>query len=163
MTTFEAILYELSQVFLIPVMILILLAFCFSLAALGSFLMECWQKRSPQYQSELIHYQSTAPFTHTDDLELRIIKRLEWLRIITRITPMLGLVATMIAIGPALLALGDGQIKAVAGNMVVAFSAVIIALIAASITFGILTVRRRWLLEALREIERTAASKQQEA
>ena len=39
--------------------------------------------------------------------------------------------------------------------MVVAFSSVIVALVAASITFFILTVRRRWLLQELRCVERT--------
>jgi len=37
---------------------------------------------------------------------------------------------------------------------VIAFSAVILALIASSITFFVLTVRRRWLLQELRAIER---------
>lgn len=37
--------------------------------------------------------------------------------------------------------------------MVVAFSAVILSLIAASITFGVLTVKRRFLLEELRDLE----------
>ena len=43
---------------------------------------------------------------------------------------------------------------AVGENLVVAFSAVILALVAASITFFILTVRRRWLLQELRAVER---------
>ncbi|MDC6684484.1 MotA/TolQ/ExbB proton channel family protein, partial [Leclercia adecarboxylata] len=37
---------------------------------------------------------------------------------------------------------------------VVAFSAVILALVASSISFYVLTVRRRWLLQELRAIER---------
>ncbi|GAM78067.1 hypothetical protein JCM19241_795 [Vibrio ishigakensis] len=37
--------------------------------------------------------------------------------------------------------------------MIVAFSASILALIAASITFSIMTVRRRWMLEDLCAIE----------
>ncbi|PWU71037.1 biopolymer transporter ExbD, partial [Ochrobactrum sp. POC9] len=45
---------------------------------------------------------------------------------------------------------------AVGENLVVAFSAVILALISASITFYILTVRRRWLLQELRQFEKQA-------
>jgi len=91
----------------------------------------------------------------SDDLELAIMKRLEWLRIVSRTAPMLGLVATMIPMGPALLALSRGDAGSVGENLVVAFSAVILALVAASITFFILTIRRRWLLEELRAAERS--------
>jgi biopolymer transport protein ExbB/TolQ len=66
---------------------------------------------------------------------------------------MLGLVATMIPMGPALVAVTSGNARGVSQNLVVAFSAVIIALLSASITFVVLSVRRRWLLtefEALR-------------
>ncbi len=38
--------------------------------------------------------------------------------------------------------------------MVVAFSSVILALVAASLTYLVLTVRRRWLLQELRLFER---------
>ena len=37
--------------------------------------------------------------------------------------------------------------------MVVAFSSVILALVAASLTYLVLTVRRRWLLQELRMFE----------
>lgn len=82
------------------------------------------------------------------------MKQLEWLRITSRSAPMLGLVATMIPMGPALLALTRNDAQGIGENMVVAFSSVIVALLSASITFFILTVRRRWLLQELRSIER---------
>lgn len=88
--------------------------------------------------------------------ELFIMRRLEWLRIVSRSAPMLGLVATMIPMGPALLALGSNDGAAVGKNLVVAFSSVILALIAASITFFVYTIRRRWLIEELRTIELVA-------
>ncbi|GAL20515.1 hypothetical transporter PduT for various metalloporphyrins [Vibrio maritimus] len=59
----------------------------------------------------------------------------------------------MIAIGPALVAMGEGNIERVAEEMIVAFSASILALIAASITFSVMTVRRRWLLQDMVGIE----------
>jgi biopolymer transport protein ExbB/TolQ len=62
---------------------------------------------------------------------------------------MLGLVATMIPMGPALKGLSDGNLARVSDNLTVAFSAVILALIAASITFWVANVRRRWLAEEM--------------
>ena len=41
----------------------------------------------------------------------------------------------------------------VSENLTIAFSAVILALIAASITYWVVNVRRRWLAEELLEIE----------
>jgi biopolymer transport protein ExbB/TolQ len=55
--------------------------------------------------------------------------------------------------GPALLALADNNTATVGQSMVVAFSGVTLALIAASLSFWILNIRRRWLFEELRVIE----------
>jgi biopolymer transport protein ExbB/TolQ len=114
---------------------------------------EAWQRRRGTYRSRLAAYQATSGGT-SDDLEVWILQRLEWLRIVSRSAPMLGLVATMIPMGPALLALSNNDAKGIGQNLVVAFSAVILALISATITFAVLTVRRRWLLQELRAIER---------
>ena len=76
-------------------------------------------------------------------------------RIASRVTPLLGLVATMIPMGPALKGLSDGNLAQVSSHLGVAFSAVILALIAAAITFCIAHVRRRWLAEEMLEITHT--------
>jgi biopolymer transport protein ExbB/TolQ len=154
MNVLESTLYQLSSVFLTPVLALILIALLYAVIALGAFLMEGWQRRKGTYRSVLQAWQSQHGGT-SDDLELEILRRLEWLRITSRSAPMLGLVATMIPMGPALLALTRNDAAGIGENLVVAFSAVILALLAASITFFILTIRRRWLLQELRNVERT--------
>ncbi|MDQ8730220.1 MotA/TolQ/ExbB proton channel family protein [Bradyrhizobium sp. LHD-71] len=153
MTTLESGLFELSKLFLAPVLTLIVLALAYAFIVLGAFVTEAWQRQRGTYRSRLAAYQAASQ-VGSDDLELWILQRLEWLRIVSRSTPMLGLVATMIPMGPALLALSNNDAKAIGENLVVAFSAVILALISASITFVISTVRRRWLLQELRAIER---------
>lgn len=158
MTAFSAIenlLYDVSRVFLAPVMLLIAAALAYALIMLGAFAVEAWQRRRGNHPRALHAYAHAAGrLEASDDLELWILRRLEWLRIVSRTAPMLGLIATMIPMGPALLALGSGDAGEVGRNMVAAFSAVILALLAASICYFILTVRRRWLLQDLREIER---------
>jgi len=153
MNALEVTLYKLTRWFLTPVLLLIVAALIYSLIALGSFAMEAWQRRRGGYRSRLAVWQQSHGGS-SDDLELHIMHRLEWLRITSRSTPMLGLVATMIPMGPALLALTRSDAQGIGDNLVVAFSAVILALLAASISFFILTVRRRWLLEELRAMER---------
>lgn len=153
MNELESTLYALTRLFMTPVLLLILGALIYAFVALGAFAVEAWQRRSGIYRSPLGEYRKQSGFG-SDDLELWIMKRLEWLRITSRSAPMLGLVATMIPMGPALLALTKSDAQGVGDNLVVAFSAVILALVSASITFFVLTIRRRWLLQELREIER---------
>ncbi|EHY78797.1 hypothetical protein PstZobell_15324 [Stutzerimonas stutzeri ATCC 14405 = CCUG 16156] len=153
MNALETSLYELTRIFLVPVLLLILAALAYAFVALGSFAMEALQRRSGRYRSVLAAQQALHGGT-SDDLELWIMQRLEWLRVASRSAPMLGLVATMIPMGPALLALTESDAKGIGDNLVVAFSAVILALVASSISFYVLTVRRRWLLQELRAIER---------
>lgn len=152
MPALEATLYDASRLFLVPVILLILAALAFSLIALGRFALEAGARSAGRPGTPLTAYQRRIGCAN-DDLELLIMRRLEWLRIVSRSAPMLGLVATMIPMGPALLALGSNDGAAVGKNLVVAFSSVILALVAASITFFVYTIRRRWLLEELRAIE----------
>ena len=153
MNALEVSLYELTRWFLTPVLLLIVAALIYSLIALGCFAMEAWQRQRGRYRPQLRAWQQRHG-GNSDDLELHIMQRLEWLRITSRSTPMLGLVATMIPMGPALLALTRSDVQGIGDNLVVAFSAVILALLAASISYFILTIRRRWLLQELRNLER---------
>ncbi len=160
-TEIEALLYAVSRVFLLPVMLLIAAALGYALVMLGAFAVEAWQRRRGVHPRALFAHAQQGQdraggqaAVASDDLELWIMQRLEWLRIVARTAPMLGLIATMIPMGPALLALGNNDGATVGTNMVAAFSAVILALLAASICFFIFTIRRRWLLQELRELER---------
>lgn len=157
MNTFEFLLYQVSSVFLVPALLLICAALIYSLMASGGLLMDLWLRRHGRLTSGLSVYAG-APGISSDDLELYIMKRLELLRLTSRVTPLLGLVATLIPMGPALLALSENNTAAVGENMVVAFAGVTLALIAASLSFLVLNIQRRWLFEELRMIERTWAA-----
>ena len=161
-TEIETLLYAVSRVFLVPVMVLIALALGYAMVMLGAFSIEGWQRRRTAHPRALVVFaQSVRGGAASDDIELWIMRKLEWLRIVSRSAPMLGLIATMIPMGPALLALGNNDGASVGRNMVAAFSAVILALLAASICFFILTIRRRWLLQDLRDLERTRQQEDQ--
>lgn len=157
MSFIELSLYEVTKYFLTPVLILIILMFLYAFFIFGIFLMELGQRlwaasQQQAYPNSLNNYRQSLKNATIEDMELYILKRLEPLKIISRAAPMLGLVATMIPMGPALLSLTEGNSRNVSENLVVAFSAVITALLAASITFVVLTVRRRWLLTELRAV-----------
>ncbi len=62
---------------------------------------------------------------------------------------MLGLIATMIPMGPALKSLADGNIQGISESLSVAFAGVIFALAAASLTFIVVSGKKRWLAQEL--------------
>lgn len=70
---------------------------------------------------------------------------------------MLGLMATLIPLGPGLIALGQGDTKTLADCLLTAFDATVTGLAAAAIAFAISRLRKRWYegylssLEALME------------
>lgn len=153
MTVFNAFMHQLADLFLVPVLVLIVVKLAYAFVVLGAFAAEAWQRMRGTHRSALAAYHA-ASGAASDDLEVWIIKRLEWLRIVSRSAPLLGLIATLIPMGSALLALADNNAGAMGRDLAVAFSAVILALVSATITFTILTIRRRWLLQELRAIER---------
>ena len=140
---FENTLFQLAQMFLWPVTILVLAAFAYAVMSLGAFGLE-WARRRRQPGRVLVLAGASAASAET--LELAVLKELEGLRLCSRVAPMLGLVATMIPMGPALVAVASGQSQGVAESLAPAFAAVIVALVAASVTFVVYSVRRRWLL-----------------
>lgn len=140
---FENTLFQLAQMFLWPVTFLVLAAFAYAVMSLGAFGLE-WMRRRRQPGRVLVLAGADAASPET--LELAVLRELEGLRLCSRVAPMLGLVATMIPMGPALVAVASGQSQGVAESLAPAFAAVIVALVAASITFVVYSVRRRWLL-----------------
>jgi biopolymer transport protein ExbB/TolQ len=147
----EIFMYQVGQLFLLPVLALVALLFVYALYVLGSFLVQALQRRNPAKLGgyPLMRYVESRPEATEDELDLFAHKLLEPERLASRIAPMLGLVGTMIPMGPALKSLSDGNLAQVSGSLTVAFSAVILALIAASITYWVANVRRRWLAEEL--------------
>lgn len=153
----ETLLYQLSSWFLMPVLAAILIAFVYALYQAGQFCVEALTRIRQGHKScALWHYAQGHPQADSEHLELRILKELEGLKITARTAPLLGLVATMIPMGPALAGVAAGEMALVGEQVGIAFAAVIIALMAASLCFILLTVKRRWRLTTLKEIEDNA-------
>jgi biopolymer transport protein ExbB/TolQ len=89
-------------------------------------------------------------------VEARARRRIERADILTRISPMLGLMATLISLGPGLTALSNGNLGLLAEAMLTAFDATVLGLAAGAVGFVIARLRRRWYDEALSRWEREA-------
>ncbi|NQE44900.1 hypothetical protein C5S31_02595 [ANME-1 cluster archaeon GoMg2] len=87
------------------------------------------------------------------DLESLMTKRLEKSRFVTRAGPMLGLMGTLIPMGPALLALAGGDIEALAKSLVIAFGSTVLGLVAGLVGTFISLVRSRWYEQDMSDME----------
>lgn len=72
---------------------------------------------------------------------------------ITRIAPMLGLMGTLIPLGPGLAALGEGELTILTTAMTVAFDTTVIGLLAGIVGFVLGRMRRRWYDAAMEAFE----------
>ncbi|WP_414469791.1 MotA/TolQ/ExbB proton channel family protein [Methanobacterium sp. ACI-7] len=90
--------------------------------------------------------------------ELKAAKRLEKTDIVTRLGPTLGLMGTLIPMGPGLAALGAGDINALAQAIIIAFDTTVVGLAAGGIAYVISKVRRRWYEESISNMETLAES-----
>lgn len=158
-TALESSMYTVAQLFLLPTLLLIAALFLYAFWLLGEFAVLALRRRQGGGRPLVAAYRAHGPAgLSEDELDLKAHKLMEGPRIASRVTPLLGLVATMIPMGPALKGLSDGNLAQVSSNLTVAFSAVILALIAAAITFWIANVRRRWLAEEILEITQGRAA-----
>jgi len=90
--------------------------------------------------------------------EIKAAKSLEKTDIIAKVGPAVGLIGTLVPLGPGLAALGAGDIQSLAQHLTVAFDAAIIGLASAGIGFIISKVRRRWYEEQLSTLDTLAES-----
>ncbi len=110
---------------------------------LGSF-----AKRGRQiYESEL-HLGKLV-----SDLEIEAAGQLARMSLGLRVGPMLGLMGTLIPLGPALVGLSTGNIEEMARHLVVAFSTTVLGLFVGGTCYGIWLVRRQWYSRDLADIE----------
>ena len=72
---------------------------------------------------------------------------------------MLGLMATIIPLGPGLAALGRGESQALAQAVTVAFDATVLGLAAGIVGLWVGRLRRRWYEELLDDIESAGAAR----
>ncbi len=86
------------------------------------------------------------------DYEEKVARRTEITRILVRVGPMLGLMGTLIPMGPALLALSQGDVVTLANNLIIAFGTTVLGLLIGGIAYMMTEVRNRWYDRDLSDI-----------
>lgn len=88
-----------------------------------------------------------------DSREKAFTKRLGWSDVITRIGPTLGLMGTLIPMGPGLAALGSGDIVTLSNAIIVAFDTTVVGIGAGALAYVISKIRRRWYSEYIANLD----------
>jgi biopolymer transport protein ExbB/TolQ len=89
----------------------------------------------------------------SEEYEIRMAKRLENTKISSTVAPMLGLMGTLIPLGPALIGLSQGDLETLAQNLMIAFATTVVGLFSAGIAYVLTQVRRRWYWEDMSDID----------
>ena len=87
------------------------------------------------------------------NFEIAADKDLATSKTLTKLGPILGLMGTLIPMGPALVGLSTGDIASMAYNMQVAFATTVIGLFAGAIGFLTQQVKQRWYLQDMTNLE----------
>jgi biopolymer transport protein ExbB/TolQ len=85
-----------------------------------------------------------------------IEKKLQTTDIVTKIGPTLGLMGTLIPMGPGLAALGSGDVTTLSNAIIVAFDTTVVGIGAGAVAYFVSKVRRRWYEEYLSNLDALA-------
>ncbi len=179
-----------SQVFLIPVMAILVLFIVISIFSIGEMFMEYFMERRinrfnlEDFLKELNNtskekYKATIERSRLFETQKKSIHRLlehidlskasvesiaqkllveqenqynklvSKTDLIAKLAPMLGLMGTLIPLGPGLLALGEGNTEVLSKSLLIAFDTTIAGLISASIAWVISRKRKSWYKSSL--------------
>lgn len=163
---------------LLPIIVLLLLAMLYALVLLGSFSFSaltmfqerkksrlflkkfCSENASPEEQdkgifSSTVKAMAAKSFDALDcekilsDLKNEFDQDLEKSKFIAKVGPMLGLMGTLIPMGPALAGLASGDIASMAYNMQIAFATTVVGCLVAGIGLLVSSVKKHWYKDEL--------------
>ena len=95
------------------------------------------------------------------DYEVRADAELGKYKLLTKFGPILGLMGTLIPMGPALAGLATGDVASMAYNMQIAFATTVVGLFVGAIGYVLLQIKQRWFVAELANLEFIADLKEQ--
>ena len=107
------------------------------------------------YAKKMIESRGSIPEVERllAEYEIESDKALSTSKMLSKLGPMLGLMGTLIPMGPALAGLASGDIESMARNMQVAFATTVTGLVAAAIGFVTQQVKQRWYQQDMTNLE----------
>ncbi len=160
------ILHLIAGLLIWPVMLGLIALSAATLFVIGAYLREVWERsrgRRAALAAARARLEAVAAEGGPDPIDLRLEKALQteeralWgalsrLRLAVRVGPALGLMGTLIPMAYALKGLSEGNLPALASNMVTAFAATVIGLAISVIAYLIAASREAWVRSDTREL-----------
>ena len=153
-------LFWISNGLLVPVVVLLLVLLVYALVVAASFFGEFLRHRTGSKRFEaasrdLQAHRDDAPWCEhlLANFEVDAEKELGCSRLLAKLGPMLGLMGTLIPMGPALVGLAAGDLASMAYNMQVAFATTVVGMLIAAIGVVTLQVKQRWYARELNDLE----------
>ena len=157
--TIREVLHEVAGVLVWPVIVGLLGLGAAMLVALGGFAREAFDRFRGRHLSldrDRAALDAAVHGDHADALDLRLenvlqsAERHRWrslgrLRLAVRVGPSLGLMGTLIPMADSLQGLADGNLPALASNMVTAFAATVMGLTISVVAYLVAAVREDWV------------------
>lgn len=142
-----------------PVLLGLLALLGATLVVLGAFAREAWDRsrgRKRAFERDCSALESALLASSEDPVDVRLeaalqaAERRRWrqvnrLRLAVRVGPSLGLMGTLIPMADALQGLAEGNLPALASNMVTAFAATVMGLSVSVVTYLVSAARENWV------------------
>jgi biopolymer transport protein ExbB/TolQ len=186
----QSVIYLISSSMLYPAMVLLVGGFAVVVVSLGGFAAE-WAERSRTGERGLyrkiscelderarsalgVYYAALedivkAPDSTWDDVDAlwRAVRRERWarldyLRILARLGPAMGLVGTLIPMSAGLASLGQGDTSRLSSDLVIAFSTTVVGLCYGVAAYTLYTIRARWTEDDLETVKAVIESRASE-
>ena len=108
-----------------------------------------------EYLERIIEHKHDSRYCEHElaDFQVEVQKNLAKYRMLVKFGPMLGLMGTLIPMGPALVGLGLGDISSMAYNMQVAFATTVIGMLVSGIGLCALQLNQRYYAGYLNDLE----------
>ena len=108
-----------------------------------------------EYLKRIIEHKHDSRYCEHElaDFQGEVQKNLAKYRMLVKFGPMLGLMGTLIPMGPALVGLGLGDISSMAYNMQVAFATTVIGMLVSGIGLCALQLNQRYYAGYLNDLE----------
>lgn len=148
-------LHSLTDLLTWPVMVGLLLAAAVTMFQLGAFVRQAVARRRHRDMNLATlrtalkdGREEVSPAVRLErvlgDAEQQQWRSVSRLRVLVRVGPALGLMGTLIPMAHALQGLADGQLPALAGNMVTAFAATVLGLAISVVAYLLASVQEHW-------------------
>ena len=180
MSVLKDLIFHLSEVLLVPCLALLAAFFAWTLVMLGMFAREALERRrsAARWKAFVAGAADSSAAAavpgargrfaaflrerggdelqvekHLQDAEMGMTKVVERASLASKLGPMLGLMGTLIPLGPALRSLASGSVVSLSENLIVAFATAVVGLAVAGPCFWMASVCRRWYERDLSDME----------